>query len=34
VEAFLATGRLSATDKATLMGGTLQRVYGWRFGQA
>ena len=33
VEAFLATGRLSATDKATLMGGTLQRVYGWRFGQ-
>lgn len=29
VEAFRATDRLSATDRATLMGGTAARVYGW-----
>jgi len=29
VEAFRATDRLSSGDLAALMGGTLQRVYGW-----
>lgn len=29
VEAFRVTDRLSDSDRATLMGGTLQRVYGW-----
>ncbi len=29
VDAFRATDRLSASDKAALMGGTLQKVYGW-----
>jgi predicted TIM-barrel fold metal-dependent hydrolase len=29
VEAFRVTDRLSASERATLMGGTLQRVYGW-----
>ncbi len=29
VEAFRVTGRLSDTDRAALMGGTLQRVYNW-----
>ena len=29
VEAFRVTDRLSAGDKAALMGGTLQKVYGW-----
>jgi L-fuconolactonase len=29
VEAFRVTDRLSDSDRAALMGGTLQRVYGW-----
>jgi len=29
VEAFRVTDRLSDTDRAALMGGTLQRLYGW-----
>jgi L-fuconolactonase len=29
VEAFRVTDRLSASDRAALMGGTLQKVYGW-----
>jgi predicted TIM-barrel fold metal-dependent hydrolase len=29
VDAFRATDRISASDKATLMGGTATRVYGW-----
>lgn len=29
VEAFRVTDRLSASDKATLMGGTLEKVYNW-----
>ena len=29
VDAFRVTDRLSESDKATLMGGTLQRVYRW-----
>jgi len=29
VEAFRVTDRLSDSDRAVLMGGTLQRVYGW-----
>jgi hypothetical protein len=29
VDAFRVTDRLSASEKATLMGGTLQRVYRW-----
>ena len=29
VDAFRDTDRLSAGDKAKLMGGTLARVYGW-----
>ena len=29
VEAFRVTDRLSDSDNATLMGGTLQRVYRW-----
>lgn len=29
VEAFRAAGWLSDSDRATLMGGTLQRIYGW-----
>jgi L-fuconolactonase len=29
VEAFRVTDRLSADDRAALMGGTLQRIYGW-----
>jgi len=29
VDAFRATNRISASDKAKLMGGTLTRVYGW-----
>ena len=31
VDAFLTTPRLSDADRAKLMGGTLQRVYGWNF---
>jgi L-fuconolactonase len=30
VEAFRVTDRLSDTDRAALMGGTLQEVYGWK----
>jgi predicted TIM-barrel fold metal-dependent hydrolase len=30
VEAFRATDRLSGSDKAALLGGTLQTVYGWK----
>jgi hypothetical protein len=29
VEAFRVTGRLSDTDRAALMGGTLKRIYDW-----
>jgi L-fuconolactonase len=29
VDAFRVTDRLSESDRATLMGGTLQRVYNW-----
>ena len=29
VEAFRVTDRLSASDRAALMGGTLQRIYNW-----
>jgi predicted TIM-barrel fold metal-dependent hydrolase len=29
VEAFRVTDRLSASDRAALMGGTLEKVYGW-----
>jgi predicted TIM-barrel fold metal-dependent hydrolase len=29
VEAFRATDRISQSDKAKLMGGTLARIYGW-----
>ena len=29
VDAFRATNRISASDKAKLMGGTLARIYGW-----
>jgi hypothetical protein len=29
VDAFRLTDRLSDGDRATLMGGTLQKVYGW-----
>jgi L-fuconolactonase len=29
LDAFRLTGRISASDKAALMGGTLARVYGW-----
>ncbi len=29
VDAFHATKRISESDKAKLMGGTLARVYGW-----
>jgi len=29
VDAFRATDRISAGDKAKLMGGTLARIYGW-----
>jgi len=29
VDAFRATDRISASDKAKLMGGTLSRIYGW-----
>jgi hypothetical protein len=29
VEAFRVTDRLSVSDREALMGGTLQRVYGW-----
>jgi len=29
VEAFRVTGRLSDSDRALLMGGTLAQVYGW-----
>lgn len=34
VDAFRLTNRLSASDKAKLMGGTLTRIYGWAPGQA
>jgi predicted TIM-barrel fold metal-dependent hydrolase len=34
VEAFLVTDRLSDSDRAVLMGGTLQRVYNWSPSQA
>jgi predicted TIM-barrel fold metal-dependent hydrolase len=34
VEAFRASDKLSESDKAKLMGGTLQRIYGWAPGQA
>ena len=30
VEPFRQTDKLSASDKAMLMGGTLMRVYGWK----
>ena len=30
VEPFRQTERLSASDKARLMGGTLQSIYGWK----
>lgn len=33
VEAFRVSDRLSESDKAALMGGTLQRVYNWRPGE-
>ena len=29
VEAFRVADRLSDSDRATLMGGTLARIYGW-----
>jgi L-fuconolactonase len=29
VDAFRVTDRLSDTDRATLMGGALQRIYKW-----
>ena len=29
VDAFRLTNRISDSDRATLMGGTLQKVYGW-----
>ena len=29
VEAFRVTDRLSDSDRATLMGGTLTRIYNW-----
>jgi L-fuconolactonase len=29
VEAFRLTDRLSDSDRATLMGGTVRKVYGW-----
>jgi L-fuconolactonase len=29
VDAFRLTNRISANDKAKLMGGTLTRIYGW-----
>jgi predicted TIM-barrel fold metal-dependent hydrolase len=29
VDAFRATDRISVSDKARLMGGTLARIYGW-----
>jgi predicted TIM-barrel fold metal-dependent hydrolase len=29
VDAFRVTDRLSDSDRATLMGGTLQKIYGW-----
>ncbi len=29
VEAFRVTDRLSDSDRATLMGGTLPRIYNW-----
>jgi predicted TIM-barrel fold metal-dependent hydrolase len=32
VDAFLQSDRLSDSDRATLMGGTLMRVYGWNPG--
>jgi predicted TIM-barrel fold metal-dependent hydrolase len=34
VEAFRVTDRLSDSDRAVLMGGTLQRVYNWSPSQA
>ena len=34
VDAFRVTNRISASDKAKLMGGTLTRIYGWAPGQA
>ena len=34
VEAFRVTDRLSASDRATLMGGTLTRIYNWAPAQA
>ncbi|HVZ06297.1 amidohydrolase family protein [Rhodopila sp.] len=34
VEAFRVTDRLSAADKAKLMGGSLQRIYNWTPGKA
>jgi hypothetical protein len=33
VEAFRVTDRLSDSDRAKLMGGTLQGVYGWAPGK-
>ena len=29
VDAFRVTDRLSDSDRATLMGGSLQQIYGW-----
>jgi len=29
VDAFRVTDRLTGTERASLMGGTLQRIYGW-----
>jgi L-fuconolactonase len=34
VEAFRVTDRLSPSDRAALMGGTLARIYGWKPGKA
>jgi L-fuconolactonase len=34
VEAFRVTDRLSASDRATLMGDTLARVYNWSASKA
>jgi hypothetical protein len=34
VDSFRVTDRLSDSDRATLMGGTLQRIYKWTPGKA
>jgi hypothetical protein len=33
VESFRVTDRLSDSDRATLMGGSLQKIYGWSPGK-